>query len=61
MESLRKIECTRVDKNFYIFDHVDEISLAMKDALGIDFSREFLTLKEIKNILALTKKPSFAL
>ncbi|MGI6713113.1 MAG: IS1634 family transposase [Bacillota bacterium] len=56
MESLRKINCTRVDKNLYIFDHVDEITLAMKDALGIDFSKEFLTLKEIKNILALCKR-----
>lgn len=61
IESLRRIECTRVDKNLYIFDHVDEISLAMKDALGIDFSKEFLTLKEIKNILALSKKSSSAL
>ncbi|MGI6713219.1 MAG: IS1634 family transposase [Bacillota bacterium] len=61
MESLRKINCTRVDKNLYIFDHVDEITLAMKDALGIDFSKEFLTLKEIKNILALSKRSSSAL
>ena len=60
IESLRKIECTRVDKNLYIFDYVDEITLAMKDGLGIDFSKEFLTLKEIKNILAMTKKTSFA-
>jgi transposase len=61
IESLRRIECTRVDKNLYIFDHVDEISLAIKDALDVDFSKEFLTLKEIKNILAMTKKPSIAL
>ena len=60
LESLAKIECTKVDKNLYIFDYVDEITLAMKDSLGIDFSKEFLTLKEIKNILAMTKKPSFA-
>jgi hypothetical protein len=61
MESLRKIECTRVDKNFYIFDYADEITLAMKNALGIDFSKEFLTQKDIKNILALSKRSSFAL
>ena len=61
LDSLRNIECSRVDKNLYIFDYADEISLALKDALGIDFSREFLTLKEIKYILALSKKSSFAL
>ena len=61
IETLRRIECTRVDKNLYIFDYVDEISLAMKDTLGIDFSKEFLTLKEIKNILASSKKSSSAL
>lgn len=61
IESLRRIKCTRVDKNLYIFDYVDEISLAIKEALDVDFSKEFLTLKEIKNILALSKRSSFAL
>jgi len=61
IESLRRIECTRIDKNLYIFDHVDEISLAIKGALGVDFSKEFLTLKEIKYILALSKKSSSSL
>ena len=42
IDSLRRIECTRVDKNLYIFNHADEISLAMKDSLGLALSKKGL-------------------
>ncbi|MDD3169722.1 MAG: transposase, partial [Eubacteriales bacterium] len=61
LDSLRNIECSQIDKNLYLFDYADEISLSMNDALGIDFSRKFLALKEIKNILATSKKASVSL
>ncbi len=61
LDSLRNIECSQIDKNLYLFDYADEITLLLKDVLGIDFSRKFLSLKDIKNILATSKKPSVSL
>lgn len=61
LESIRNIECSKVDKNLYLFDYADELTLSLKDVLGIDFSRKFLSLKDIKNILAESKKPSISL
>jgi len=45
-----------VDQNLYVFDYADEVTHHIKEALNIDFSKKFMTLKEIKNILSDTKK-----
>lgn len=57
LESLHKIECTNVEENIYIFDYDDEISQAVGAALGIDFSRKYMTFGEIKKTLGDVKKP----
>lgn len=57
LESLRKIECTNVEENIYIFDYEDEISKAVGTTLGIDFSRKYMTFGEIKKSLGDIKKP----
>lgn len=57
LESLRKIECTNVEENIYIFDYEDEISKAVGTTLGIDFSRKYMTFGEIKKSLGGIKKP----
>lgn len=57
LESLHKIECTNVEENIYIFDYEDEISKAVGAALGIDFSRKYMTFGEIKKSLGDIKKP----
>jgi len=56
IESLRKVACSNVYQNIWTFDYTDEVTDALSKAFGIDFNRKFLTLSEIKNILASTKK-----
>lgn len=56
LESLRKIECTNVEENIFIFDYEAEISKAIGTVLGIDFSRKYMTFGEIKKSLGDLKK-----
>lgn len=57
LESLRRIECTNVEENIYIFDYEDEVSRDIDAVLGIDLSRKYMTLGEIKKSLGNIKKP----
>lgn len=52
IECLNKIACSNEQDNLYLFDYRSEISDAIGDALGIDFTRKRLRLGDIKNILA---------
>lgn len=56
LESLRRVECSNVEENIYIFDYKDEICSEIGAALGIDFSRKYMTFGEIKKILGNVKK-----
>lgn len=56
IECLNKIACSNEQDNLYLFDYRSEISDAIGDALGIDFTRKRLRLGDIKNILAESKK-----
>jgi len=56
IECLNKIACSNEQDNIYLFDYRSEISDAIGNALGIDFTRRRLRLSEIKNILANCKK-----
>jgi len=56
VECLNKISCSNEQDNLYLFDYRSEISDAIGNALGIDFTRKRLRLSEIKNILAICKK-----
>ena len=58
VESLNKASGTHLEENWYVFDHADEITDAISDTLGIDLSRKYLRLGEIKKLLGATKKPS---
>ena len=53
---LNKIACFNEQENLYLFDYRSEVSDAIGNALGIDFTRRRLRLSEIKNILANSKK-----
>jgi len=55
-ESLSKASCTRLEENWYVQDYSDEIITALKNALGIDLSRKYLQLGDIRKILGATKK-----
>lgn len=56
VECLNRISCSNEQDNLYLFDYRSEISDAIGNALGIDFTRKRLRLSEIKNILANSKK-----
>jgi transposase len=54
-ESLRKVACSHIDQNIWMFDYTDEITDAINSAFGLDIGRKLMTLKEIKNIFAASK------
>jgi len=56
IECLNKISCSNEHENIYLFDYRSEISDAIGEALGIDFTNKRLRLGDIKKILAQAKK-----
>ena len=56
LESLSKCECSHLQQNYYFFDYYDEILEEIGNVTDIDFSKQLLTLGEIKKILGNTKK-----
>lgn len=56
VESLNKASGSRLEENWYVFDHADEITEAISAELKINLGRKYLKLGEIKNILGATKK-----
>jgi len=56
LDSLRNASCSLMQRNYYLFDYYDAVLEFMRMKTGIDFSRKYLTLGEIKKVLAATKK-----
>jgi transposase len=56
VECLARISCSHEQENIYLFDYRSEISDAIGQALGIDFTKKRLRLQDIKKILAQAKK-----
>jgi transposase len=56
VDCLNKISCSNEQDNLYLFDYRSEVSDAIGNVLGIDFTRKRLRLSEIKSILAESKK-----
>lgn len=56
LESLRKCECSLLEQNLYLFDYYDEILQDVGELLGIDFSKKYRTLGEIKTVIGNVKK-----
>ena len=56
LESLSKAECTLIQQNYYLFDYYDEVLKDIERITGIDFGKRIRTLREIKKVLAKTKK-----
>lgn len=54
--SLRRCECSLMDKNTYLFDYYDEVLKTVGKDLGIDFSLKYRTLKDIRQELGNTKR-----
>jgi transposase len=56
IECLNKIECMHEYENIYLFGYRSEISDALANAFGIDFTMKRLKLTDIKKILGDVKK-----
>lgn len=56
VECLNNISCSHELENIYLFNYRSEISDAIGRAVGIDFTKRRMTLAQIKNILAVSKK-----
>jgi len=55
-ETLRKVSCSKIDQNLWLFDFANEVTDDMNAAFGTDFGRKIMTLDEIKKSLGSAKK-----
>ena len=51
LECLNKIQCSHEDENIYLFNYRNEMTDAIGNAFGIDFTKKRCSLSEIKKIL----------
>ncbi len=56
VESLNRASGSLFEKNWYVFNHTDEITEAISKNMGIDLNRKYLKVGEIKKMIAATKK-----
>lgn len=56
IESMNRASGSLLDDGLYLFDHYDEVLKSIGSAIGLDFSRKYLRIGEIKKMLAQTKK-----
>ena len=54
--SLSKAKCSLIQQNYYLFDYYDEVLKDIERVTDIDFGKRIRTLREIKKVLAKTKK-----
>jgi transposase len=55
VESLNRASGSRLEENWYVFNHADKITRAVGESLNVDLSRKYLKLGEIKKFLGATK------
>ena len=55
IESLQKCTCDHVVANYYFCNYIDDVLEDIGNILNIDFSKKFITLKDIKKNLLNTK------
>ena len=58
VQTMREMTGTYLDENYYLFDCNNDIVKASEEITGIEFSKRFASLKEIKDMIAFTKKNS---
>ena len=59
-ETLRKISCTHLDQNIWIFDFANELTDEINTIFNTDFGKKAMRLNEIKSNLASTKRKQVA-
>ena len=45
-----------MEENWYLFDHADDVSNAVREKIGIDLEKKYRILGEIRQIIGNTKK-----
>ena len=55
-EALRRVSCSKIDQNLWLFDFANAATDDMNAAFGTDFGRKIMTLDEIKKSLGSAKK-----
>jgi len=56
IENLSKACCTHLEKNWYLFDHRNEIMDKIGNVFGIDFTNKYMTHMDIRKAIGITKK-----
>lgn len=56
VESLRQVTCSHMEENLYIFNYFDEVIKHLETIFGIDMTKKYQTLGEIRSNLASAKK-----
>lgn len=56
LETLRRVSCTHVDANHYVFDYANEVTDDINDVFNLNIGQKFMTLGEIKKIFGMVKK-----
>jgi transposase len=55
-ETLRKVACSHLYQNVWLFDYADEVTDLMNDVFGTEIGKKLLTLQKIKASLGQAKK-----
>ena len=55
-ETLRNINCSRVEQNLWLFNYRDDVTDLLNSVFGTDFGQKFMTQEKIKNNFSLSKK-----
>lgn len=56
IQSLRKSNYTHLEQNYYVLGYFDDVLKEIGNVIGIDFSKKYRTLSEIKKITGYSKK-----
>lgn len=56
LKTLRKVSCSHIDANHYLFDYANELTDNINDVFNLNIGQKVMTLGEIKKIFAMVKK-----
>ena len=56
LENLKKCTCDHFATNFYFCNYLDTVLEDIGKVVGVDFTRKYITLQDIKKSLSITKK-----
>ena len=56
VESLRQVTCSHIEENWYLFNYFDEVVKHLETVFGIEMTKKYQTLGEIRSNLASAKK-----